>query len=52
MLLTARSQHPGGVNVLLGDASVRFVDQDIDLATWQVLCTPSAIDGEVIPQDF
>jgi len=29
-LLTASSYHPGGVNVLLGDASVRFVYETID----------------------
>ncbi len=34
---TARSHHPGGVNVALGDASVRFISQTIDLATWQGL---------------
>ena len=31
----ARSRHPGGVNVALGDASVRFVSQTIDLPVWQ-----------------
>jgi prepilin-type N-terminal cleavage/methylation domain-containing protein/prepilin-type processing-associated H-X9-DG protein len=30
----ARSRHPGGVNVAMGDASVRFVSDTIDLNTW------------------
>ena len=30
-----RSRHPGGVNVALGDASVRFISETIDLTTWQ-----------------
>ncbi|MEX1039484.1 MAG: DUF1559 domain-containing protein [Pirellulaceae bacterium] len=35
---TSRSYHPGGVNILLGDASVRFATNTIDLATvWQRL---------------
>ncbi len=42
---TVRSRHPGGVLVTLGDGSVQFVDQSIDLATWQTLCTISG--GEV-----
>jgi prepilin-type N-terminal cleavage/methylation domain-containing protein len=32
-----RSRHVGGVNVLLGDASVRFVTNGIDLQTWRSL---------------
>jgi prepilin-type processing-associated H-X9-DG protein len=33
----ARSNHPGGVNLLLVDGSVRFVANGVDLATWQAL---------------
>ena len=33
----ARSYHPGGVNVLLCDASVRFVNQTIDRDLWRNL---------------
>jgi prepilin-type processing-associated H-X9-DG protein len=42
----ARSRHPGGVNVLLADGSVRFVRNAIDLATWKALGTMDG--GEVI----
>jgi len=33
----ARSRHTGGVNVLLGDGSVRFVTNSIPIATWRNL---------------
>jgi prepilin-type N-terminal cleavage/methylation domain-containing protein/prepilin-type processing-associated H-X9-DG protein len=42
----ARSNHPGGVNVLLGDGSVRFVRNGIDPATWRALGTRAG--GEVL----
>lgn len=35
----ARSNFVGGVNVLLGDGSVRFVNNSVDLATWRALST-------------
>src|SRR5438105_4589048 len=41
----ARSRHPGGVNVLLADGSVRFISQGISLDTWQALGSISS--GEV-----
>jgi len=47
---TARSYHPGGVSLLLGDGSVRFVTESTSLNTWQALCTPA--DGEVVSSDF
>src|SRR5260370_15418352 len=43
VVLTARSHHPGGVNVLVADGSVRFVQDGISLGTWQALCTPSGV---------
>jgi prepilin-type N-terminal cleavage/methylation domain-containing protein/prepilin-type processing-associated H-X9-DG protein len=49
VILSARSRHPGGVNLLLADGSVRFVTDSIDLVTWQALCTPRG--GEVV-SDF
>jgi prepilin-type N-terminal cleavage/methylation domain-containing protein/prepilin-type processing-associated H-X9-DG protein len=45
-LTAARSQHPGGVNVLLCDGSVRFVSDGVDLAAWRALATRAG--GEVV----
>ena len=36
---SARSRHPGGVNVSLADASVRFITESVDLAVWRALST-------------
>jgi prepilin-type N-terminal cleavage/methylation domain-containing protein/prepilin-type processing-associated H-X9-DG protein len=36
-IIPPRSQHAGGVNVTLGDGSVRFIQNDIDLLTFQRL---------------
>ena len=33
----ARSRHPGGVHTLLGDGSVHFVSNEIDLSVWKAL---------------
>jgi prepilin-type N-terminal cleavage/methylation domain-containing protein/prepilin-type processing-associated H-X9-DG protein len=46
MRQSARSRHSGGVNVAMGDGSVRFVANTIGLATWQALSTMNG--GEVI----
>lgn len=42
----ARSNHPGGVNALMGDGSVRFVQDSIDRDTWRALGTCAG--GEVL----
>jgi len=42
----ARSNHPGGVNVGLGDGSVRFISQTVELSTWRNL--GSIAGGEVL----
>jgi prepilin-type N-terminal cleavage/methylation domain-containing protein len=46
----ARSYHTGGVNAVLGDASVRFVSNNITLTTWQAMGTMNG--GEVLGSDF
>jgi len=37
--VSARSMHPGGVNVSMADGSLRFVSDTIDLKTWQAMST-------------
>jgi len=46
---SARSRHPGGVNVAMTDGSVRFIKDSIALAAWYALATRSG--GEVISSD-
>ncbi len=41
-VMPARSMHPGGVNVGLGDGSVRFVSETVNLLTWQRLAQRSS----------
>ncbi len=45
-MTTARSNHPGGVNTLMGDGSVRFVSQSIAQAVWRGLGTRNG--GELV----
>ena len=47
--ITARSYHPGGVNALLGDGSVRFVKSAVQGNTWRALGTVGG--GEVVSAD-
>lgn len=47
-VMSARSYHPGGVNTLFGDGSVRFVKDSISLFTWRAISTRSG--NEVISQ--
>jgi prepilin-type processing-associated H-X9-DG protein len=44
--VTARSYHPGGVNAVFMDGSVRFVRNSIPQANWRALATRAG--GEVI----
>lgn len=37
--IAARSAHAGGVHCALGDCSVRFVDDAIDVRAWRALCS-------------
>jgi prepilin-type N-terminal cleavage/methylation domain-containing protein/prepilin-type processing-associated H-X9-DG protein len=46
----ARSLHTGGVNVTLGDGSVRFIGNTVSLATWRGLATRKG--GEVLGSDY
>ncbi|WP_169975832.1 DUF1559 family PulG-like putative transporter [Tautonia rosea] len=47
--LAASSQHPGGVNVLFMDGTVRFVKSTVNPVTWAALGTVAG--GEVISAD-
>ena len=46
---TARSYHPGGVNTLMMDGSVRFTKSSVDGLVWRALGTRAG--GEVISAD-
>src|SRR5262245_18106689 len=46
MVVPPSSFHTGGVNVLLGDGSVRFIRDGINLAVWRALGTRDK--GEVV----
>jgi prepilin-type N-terminal cleavage/methylation domain-containing protein/prepilin-type processing-associated H-X9-DG protein len=45
----ADSYHPGGVNVLMADGSVRFIKDSVNVNTWMALGTRA--NGEVISSD-
>jgi prepilin-type N-terminal cleavage/methylation domain-containing protein/prepilin-type processing-associated H-X9-DG protein len=45
----ARSRHPGGVNVVMGDGSVRFIRDTIHIQTWRALSTTRG--GEILSAD-
>jgi prepilin-type N-terminal cleavage/methylation domain-containing protein/prepilin-type processing-associated H-X9-DG protein len=49
MQVPPSSLHPGGVNVLFGDGSVRFIKSTVDVQTWRNLGTRNG--GEVISSD-
>lgn len=48
-IIAPRSEHPGGVNALFGDGSVRYLKDTINLETWRALGTRR--NGEVISAD-
>jgi len=48
-LFTTSSSHPGGVNVLMGDGSVKFMKDSINQLTWMGLASRDG--GEVISSD-
>jgi prepilin-type processing-associated H-X9-DG protein len=43
------SHHPGGVNVLFGDGSVKFIKDSVNLTTWRALGTRAG--SEVVSSD-
>jgi prepilin-type N-terminal cleavage/methylation domain-containing protein len=45
-MVSARSDHTGGVNVLMGDASLRFVTESIDTSVWRAFGTRNG--GELV----
>ena len=47
--ITSRSYHPGGVNVLMGDGSARFIKSMVSGTIWRALGTVNG--GEVISAD-
>ncbi len=49
MFSDATSSHPGGVNTMMADGSVKFIKNSINLATWWALGTIAG--GEVISSD-
>jgi prepilin-type N-terminal cleavage/methylation domain-containing protein/prepilin-type processing-associated H-X9-DG protein len=47
--ITSRSYHPGGVNTLFGDGSVKFIKSTVDGIVWRGLGTVAG--GEVVGSD-
>ncbi len=48
-LVNASSNHPGGVNVLFMDGSVRFVKSSVSIQPWYAIATPD--NGEAFSTD-
>ena len=48
-IFAARSFHPGGVNTLFGDGSVKFIKDSINQLTWWAIGTKNG--GEVVSAD-
>jgi prepilin-type N-terminal cleavage/methylation domain-containing protein/prepilin-type processing-associated H-X9-DG protein len=40
---TARSRHPGGVNLVMADGSVSFIDNGIALPVWQAMASRTGV---------
>jgi len=48
-MVGASSLHPGGVNVLFGDGSVKFVKSSVNYIAWYAIATPNG--GEAVSSD-
>jgi prepilin-type N-terminal cleavage/methylation domain-containing protein/prepilin-type processing-associated H-X9-DG protein len=48
--VVVQTGHTGGMNVALGDGSVRNVSQGVSVQTWAWACAPS--DGHALPSDW
>ena len=48
-MASASSNHPGGVNVLFMDGSVRFVKNSVNYRPWYAIATPN--NGEAVSSD-
>jgi len=46
---TARSYHPGGVNIALVDGSVRFVPNSVNLTVWRAISTGNGGETVALP---
>ena len=45
----SRSRHPGGVNTLFADGSVKFMKDTVNITTWRAIGSPNG--GEVVSSD-
>ena len=50
--VTARSHHPGSINILLMDGSVHGINENIDRALWRALGTRDGGDSEQVVVGF
>jgi prepilin-type N-terminal cleavage/methylation domain-containing protein/prepilin-type processing-associated H-X9-DG protein len=48
-MFASRSRHPGGVQVLMGDGSGRFVSETVNLNAWRAASTSSAAEAIQLP---
>ncbi|AGA27040.1 DUF1559 domain-containing protein [Singulisphaera acidiphila] len=48
-MFASRGRHPGGVNTLFGDGSVKFIKNTINIVTWMSVSTTKG--GEIISAD-
>jgi prepilin-type N-terminal cleavage/methylation domain-containing protein len=49
MQVAPSSQHPGGVFMLMGDGSVQFCSENVDLVVWRAMGTRNGQEGVAMP---